>query len=124
LAFQAVDDLLGIWGDPEVTGKPVHGDLRRGKKTLPVVAAVERDPETGRRLADLLPSGGETGDVEEATLDEAARLIDAAGGRAFAGDQATANLDSAGRILDAAGLDGPIIRELAALCRFVVDRRH
>src|SRR5262245_53165629 len=36
LAFQAIDDLLGIWGDPEVTGKPVWNDLQQGKKTLPV----------------------------------------------------------------------------------------
>jgi geranylgeranyl diphosphate synthase type I len=28
VAFQVVDDLLGIWGDPATTGKPVHGDLR------------------------------------------------------------------------------------------------
>ena len=38
LAFEAVDDLLGIWGRPETTGKPVAGDV--GPKTLPVVAAL------------------------------------------------------------------------------------
>jgi geranylgeranyl diphosphate synthase, type I len=41
LAFQAVDDILGIWGRPEATGKPVAGDLRSSKKTLPVVMAME-----------------------------------------------------------------------------------
>lgn len=40
LAFQAVDDLLGIWGEPMITGKPVGSDLRRKKKTLPVVFAL------------------------------------------------------------------------------------
>ncbi|MCL4312857.1 MAG: polyprenyl synthetase family protein [Actinobacteria bacterium] len=40
LAFQAVDDLLGIWGDPARTGKPVYSDLRQGKKTIPLVAAL------------------------------------------------------------------------------------
>ncbi len=40
VAFQAVDDLLGVWGDPAVTGKPVHGDLRQRKKTFPVLAAL------------------------------------------------------------------------------------
>jgi geranylgeranyl pyrophosphate synthase len=38
LAFQFVDDLLGIWGDPAVTGKPVYSDLAGRKKSLPVVA--------------------------------------------------------------------------------------
>lgn len=40
VAFQIADDVLGIWGDPAATGKPVHGDLRQGKKTLPVLAAL------------------------------------------------------------------------------------
>ena len=37
LAFQIRDDALGIWGDPGVTGKPAGGDLRQGKKSLPVL---------------------------------------------------------------------------------------
>lgn len=41
LAFQMRDDALGIWGDPQVTGKPAGGDLRRGKKSLPVVLYVQ-----------------------------------------------------------------------------------
>jgi geranylgeranyl diphosphate synthase, type I len=40
LAFQHVDDLLGIWGDPAVTGKSIYSDLRSRKKSLPVVAAL------------------------------------------------------------------------------------
>src|SRR6204780_4942666 len=42
LAFQLTDDLLGIWGAPEVTGKPVRSDLRTRKKSLPVLAAPGR----------------------------------------------------------------------------------
>ncbi len=37
LAFQIRDDALGIWGDPRTTGKPAGGDLKRGKKSLPVL---------------------------------------------------------------------------------------
>lgn len=44
LAFQIVDDVLGIWGNPKVTGKPVGGDLVRGKRSWPVAYALERDP--------------------------------------------------------------------------------
>ena len=47
IAFQAVDDVLGIWGEPSVTGKPVGNDLRQHKKTLPIVAR----PRPGRRHA-------------------------------------------------------------------------
>ncbi|MFN8584963.1 MAG: polyprenyl synthetase family protein [Dehalococcoidia bacterium] len=40
LAFQAMDDILGIWGEPEVTGKPVGDDLHSRKMTYPVIAAM------------------------------------------------------------------------------------
>jgi len=41
LAFQVRDDILGIWGAPEVTGKPAADDLRRRKQSLPIVALDE-----------------------------------------------------------------------------------
>ena len=52
-AFQLVDDLLGIWGDPAVTGKPVLSDLRSRKKSLPVTYAVHHGGADGRELARL-----------------------------------------------------------------------
>ncbi|MBO0884299.1 MAG: polyprenyl synthetase family protein, partial [Mycobacterium sp.] len=54
LAFQLVDDLLGIWGEPAVTGKPVYSDLRARKKTLPVTWTLENGGPTGRELATWL----------------------------------------------------------------------
>ncbi len=42
LAFQIRDDILGIWGDPAKTGKPVGSDVRRRKKSFPIVYALER----------------------------------------------------------------------------------
>src|SRR4029077_6206302 len=41
LAFQIQDDLLGIWGDPSITGKSAATDLEKRKKSLPVVYALE-----------------------------------------------------------------------------------
>lgn len=43
LAFQMRDDLLGIWGDSAVTGKPVGADIRAKKKSLPVAYALTHD---------------------------------------------------------------------------------
>ncbi len=51
LAFQIQDDLLGIWGDPEVTGKPAGNDLRKRKKSLPVAYGLERSEDLRRRYA-------------------------------------------------------------------------
>jgi geranylgeranyl diphosphate synthase type I len=53
-AFQAYDDLLGIWASTERTGKVEMNDLTKRKKTLPVVLAFERAPaKTRERLAAL-----------------------------------------------------------------------
>lgn len=41
-AFALRDDQLGLWGDPNVLGKPVGDDLREGKATVPLALAVER----------------------------------------------------------------------------------
>lgn len=51
LAFQLQDDLLGIWGDPAVTGKSALSDLEARKKSLPVVYGLEHSPEFARAYA-------------------------------------------------------------------------
>jgi geranylgeranyl diphosphate synthase type I len=50
-AFQLRDDILGVWGDPAVTGKPAGDDLREGKRTLLVALAMDRaTPEQAQLL--------------------------------------------------------------------------
>ncbi len=64
IAFQIRDDILGIIGDPKVTGKPIYNDLKRGKKTLLVIYTVK---EAGRQeVAELIGPGAGDGDVEKA----------------------------------------------------------
>jgi geranylgeranyl diphosphate synthase type I len=52
MAFQLQDDILGIWGDPKVTGKPAAADLYRRKVTLPIIRAL-RDSGQRQALEDL-----------------------------------------------------------------------
>src|SRR5271170_4832864 len=78
LAFQLTDDLLGIWGAPAVTGKPVRADLRARKKSLPVVAALNTGTPEAAVLRALLASDAE---LTEEDLIHAADLVVAGGGR-------------------------------------------
>ncbi|HYZ46392.1 MAG TPA: polyprenyl synthetase family protein [Actinomycetota bacterium] len=83
LAFQVVDDLLDIVGDPQTTGKVPGTDLRKGVFTAPLLIAAERAPDLAarlsageRELADILPVLHDTGAL--------ANVFDIAAG--FAGD--------------------------------------
>lgn len=85
LAFQLVDDLLGIWGDPAVTGKPVYSDLQNRKKSPPVVYALTSGTPAGRELAALYQR---TDPLAPAELAHAAGLVETAGGRTWAQEKA------------------------------------
>jgi geranylgeranyl diphosphate synthase type I len=119
VAFQLVDDLLGIWGDPAVTGKPVGADLLRRKKTLPVVAALASGTRAGRELSALYQ---ETGPLTPAQVTRAAELVEAAGGRAWAQAEVADRLVTATECLDAAGCAPAARAELLTLAGFVARR--
>ncbi len=75
-AFQMRDDLLGIFGSSELTGKPVGADLAERKATSVVVAAHHMaDPSLRRQLAELMS----TADLDEADVDRWRSLIAATG---------------------------------------------
>ena len=54
---QLQDDLLGIWGDPALTGKSAASDLEQRKKSLPVVFGLEHSPEFAARYAQPHQAG-------------------------------------------------------------------
>lgn len=64
LAFQAQDDVLGVWGDPRVTGKPAGSDLARRKASLPVACALEAGGAAAEALRrDLANPGSSVPDL-------------------------------------------------------------
>lgn len=119
LAFQLVDDLLGIWGTTEVTGKPVLADLRARKKSVPVVAALTADHPAADELRGLYLREDA---LSEDELVRAATLIEDSGARLWTEQESVRRLGEAEASLDAA-MPTPAVREqLLDIARFVTGR--
>jgi len=77
-AFQFRDDLLGVFGDPQVTGKPAGDDLREGKRTVLVAHAYAHASDDGQKL--LLQRLGDPG-LDETGISELQQVIVESGAR-------------------------------------------
>ena len=122
MAFQLIDDILGITGDPEVTGKSASSDVRAGKRSAPVVAALQSGAEAsgpaGRPARRTAPPSSDD-DVILAT-----KLIEEAGGIDWAAREADAHLARALERVESVPSSGDVVGDLVALARYVVDRDH
>ena len=118
IAFQLNDDLLGIWGAEQATGKE-PSDVARKKKTLPVIYAFEHaGPEDRDRLRALYAKEQPT----EAEVIEIVTILERAGARDFTRAQASGYRDEALAELDAAGVVRPAARErLEGIIRSVIS---
>lgn len=119
--FQLIDDLLGIWGDPRLTGKPVGADLAARKKSLPVVAALLSGTDAGAELAALYAG---TRPLGAAGIARATALIEAAGGRDWARREASVRAAGALERLAEAVPDPAATAELVSLCELITRREH
>lgn len=108
LAFQVQDDILGIWGDQDQTGKSTTGDLLLRKKTLPVLYGLAQDRDFKRIWS------GE--DLTAEIAHQLAEILQAEGGRAYAQSAADRLTDLALSALNRAqpgGEAGQILQETA-----------
>ncbi|MGW0732930.1 family 2 encapsulin nanocompartment cargo protein polyprenyl transferase [Streptomyces sp. NPDC002851] len=118
LAFQLIDDVIGIWGDPRRTGKPAGADLAARKKSLPVVAALTSGTAAGSELAALY-AGSALADPERA-----ADAVDRAGGRDWAQAHAADRMSRAVAQLSRAVPEPEAAGGLLALAEFVTRRAY
>ena len=81
LAFQIRDDILGIWGDPALTGKAAGNDILRRKKSLPLLYALE-DQGVGQTLTERMGKSMHKNDLPEILA-----LLAAANARSFAEEE-------------------------------------
>jgi len=116
LAFQMQDDVLGIWGDAGVTGKPVGADIARRKKTLPILYGLEQSAELRSLLAQETLS---TADVRKAT-----RLLEEVGSREHTEQLARKHYTRALSALEDANLSEPGERALHELAQSLLNRQR
>lgn len=124
LAFQLVDDLLGVWGRTEVTGKPVFADLAAGKKTMPVVWSIENGGDAGEQLAEWFAAHDPRAAVPTEELQYAADLLEKAGGRDWATREADARVRTALDAIAPLDLRPGGLERLTDLAHFVTERKQ
>ena len=117
LAFQLIDDVIGIWGDPSRTGKPAGADLAARKKSLPVVAALTSGTAAAAELAELYAAPYDEEDLARTVL-----AVEEAGGRDWAQVQAADRMARAMGQLARAVPDPEAAGGLLSLAEFVTRR--
>lgn len=114
LAFQALDDLLGIWGDAALTGKSTESDLLSGKKSLPVLYGLGK----GGRFAARWTQGS----ITAADIPALAAQLEMEGGRQFTLERANRLTDQALDALAEASPHGEAGEALTALAKKLLQR--
>jgi geranylgeranyl diphosphate synthase type I len=115
LAFQAQDDLLGIWGDSAVTGKSADSDLVSGKKSLPVLYGLEQNGPFARRWRE--------GPIRDEQVADLARQLEAEGAREYTQERANALTDQALEALERAQAEGEARKALKELAAQLLKRK-
>ncbi len=119
-AFQLRDDLLGVFGDEQITGKPVGDDLREGKLTPLVAVAAER---VDGAAADLLGRIG-SADLGSEEINELQALLEECGARAEVESMIVALVDEASVALARVEITQEARDALGELAAYVAWRDH
>ena len=117
VAFQLRDDVLGVFGDPAITGKPSGDDLRSGKRTVLLAEALERAGNSDPVAAELLRSSIGT-ELTDAQVGELCSVIESVGALAAVEDRIDTLTRRALALLASAPINAPAkvgLTELAGL---------
>jgi geranylgeranyl diphosphate synthase type I len=116
LVFQIVDDVLGIWGVGEATGKGVGEDIVNRKKSLPVVYAMQHS----EGLREIYRQAQMDPEQQLAVMEG----LEAVSARDYSLRMATQHLESAMATLESTGIDNAAQNRLKGIAKFLLDRDH
>lgn len=116
LAFQVRDDYLGIWGDPNLTGKSNTNDIARRKKTLPIVHGLSS------AQADAIREVYESDDQGEAPVAKVVAALEAVGADAYCRERGQELVAQADALLESFELPRQQREHLRAVGRYLVER--
>jgi geranylgeranyl diphosphate synthase type I len=117
IAFQIVDDLIGIIGDPKITKKPVGNDIREGKKSLPILLAINK--ASGKNKEKILNAFGNPS-ISKKEIESVIKIINSMGIENIVRKKAMQYSNAAKKSL--VSYDGRAKNELISLLEFVVER--
>ncbi|MFI6690049.1 polyprenyl synthetase family protein [Streptomyces sp. NPDC050485] len=121
IAFQCVDDVLGLWGESADTGKPTLSDLRSRKVTLPVAAAMASNTPQAQALRALYRQDSPLGAEE---CQHGRKLIDQVGGKEATLRRARRHTSHALYHLAQSGPEPAAAADLTALANMLISRDH
>lgn len=119
IAFQLIDDLIGVLGDPKVTGKAVGNDIREGKKTYPILLAIKNTKSEEKNK--ILKVFG-TKNTSAADLEKAVKAISDTGIQEQIRQTAKMHIDRALKSIQNY-TDTDAKKALECSANFIIDRR-
>ncbi len=121
IAFQLRDDVLGVFGDPAVTGKPSGDDLRSGKRTVLLAEAIERADAADPAAAELLRSSIGT-NLSDERVRELCSAIESVGALSAVESRIGELTDTALAAIDGAAINPAAKVGLTELARLAANR--
>ncbi len=116
LLFQIVDDMLGIWGSSEATGKGVGEDIVSKKKSLPVLYALQQSDE----LRDIYRQESMDAEQQQIVMER----LESLSARQYAEEMAARHLELALDTLENTQIQNQAHENLRKIAHFLVERQH